>query len=164
MKEIFGLMLVKGVEIGVNRGDNAENILNQLNIRCLYLVDKWDNYEGLDTNRSQEINYQFVLERFKNNKKVKIIKSFSKDAVNQIDDDSLDFVYIDGNHLYDYVYQDIELWLPKLKELGVMAGHDILHKYGDVLNAVKDFCFKNNIYFYAEHPDWYFIKHNKGSE
>ena len=46
------------------------------------------------------------------------------DAVKDFDDESLDFVYIDGNHLYPAVKKDIDLWWPKVKAGGVMGGHD----------------------------------------
>ena len=41
-------------------------------------------------------------------------------------DESLDFVYIDANHAYDFVKQDIELWWPKVKKGGWLCGHDFL--------------------------------------
>ena len=42
------------------------------------------------------------------------------------EDESLDFVYIDANHAYDWVVQDIELWYPKVKKGGILWGHDYL--------------------------------------
>jgi hypothetical protein len=53
-----------------------------------------------------------------------LLKMFSSEAVNCIDDEMLDFVFIDGNHAYDYVKQDILLWRPKVKKGGVLSGHD----------------------------------------
>lgn len=43
------------------------------------------------------------------------------------DDNSLDFVWIDGNHDYEAVMDDITAWLPKLKTGGWMGGHDYNH-------------------------------------
>ncbi len=34
-----------GAEIGVKRGENAEDILNNLNIEALYLIDPWEVYD-----------------------------------------------------------------------------------------------------------------------
>ena len=49
---------------------------------------------------------------------------FSADAAKMVPDGSLDFVYIDGNHGYDAVLDDLMAWTPKVKEGGFIAGHD----------------------------------------
>ena len=69
----------------------------------------------------------------------------------------LDFIYIDGNHSYNYVYNDIDMYYKKVKPNGIMCGHDIFNII-DVFHAVKDWCSKNCILFRIELPDWYFIK------
>ena len=154
-KEVFNGRLVKGAEIGVARGRNAKNILSELNIDKLYLIDVWDIYEGIFVMWSLE-NYNQVLRKLGNEKRVEIIKDYSKNAVNHIKDNSLDFVYIDANHKYKYVYQDINLWYPKVKIGGIIGGHDVCKP--DVFNAIKDFCSLKNIKFQTEIPDWYFTK------
>lgn len=158
IKERFNGKLLTGAEIGVERGRNSENILNELNIEKLYLIDIWVNYEGIYIVWS-EMNYNQVLRKFKNDKRVEMIKDFSEVAVNNIEDNSLDFVYIDANHNFEYVYQDINLWFPKVKEGGVIGGHDVC--ISGVLQAVKEFCSKKNIKFQTEIPDWYFVKGSK---
>ena len=158
MKEKFNGKLVQGAEIGVERGRNSKCILNELNIRELYLIDVWDNYKEIYVVWSLE-NYNYVLRKFKDDKRVKIIKDFSEKAVNNIGDNSLDFIYIDANHNYKYVYQDITLWYPKIKDGGIIGGHDVC--IPDTLKAVKDFCNNKNIKFTIEIPDWYFIKPKK---
>jgi len=162
MKKRFDEKLLIGAEIGVERGRNSKCILKELNIEKLYLIDPWENYDEIEVNWSHmNNNYRHVQRIFENDKRVRIIKDLSENAVNHIEKDSLDFVYIDGNHSYKYVYQDLELWFNRVKEGGVIAGHDVFLNdgvLGGVLDAVKDFCYKNNIYFYVEHPDWYFKK------
>lgn len=158
MKKIFKNKLIEGAEIGVHKGLNSKNILKELNIRKIYLIDPWINYIEKNFKFSkQEENYNLVLEQFKNDKRIKIIKETSHNAIKYITDNSLDFVYIDGNHFYKHVYEDITLWFKKVKYGGIIAGHDIFNTT-DVLDAVKDFCCKNKIKFYIELPDWYFIK------
>ena len=154
MEEFFNEKLIKGCEIGVAQGNNSESILEHLNIERLYLIDIWDN----DDNKwlwSQH-SYKIVQKKFKNDLRIIIKKDFSKNAVKEIQDNSLDFIYIDGNHGYENVYQDISLWFSKLKVNGIIAGHDIC--LIGVRNAVSDFCSINNIKFIIEIPDWYFIK------
>lgn len=158
MKKKFNGKLVKGVEVGVNSGRNSKSILEELNVEKLYLVDIWNNYEEIDYVRSNiDRSYKSVLKKFRKDKRVRIIKDFSENAVKNMDDNSLDFVYIDANHTYNYVYQDIDLWFRKVKEGGIVAGHDVFN-CSEVLDAVKDFCSKNKIVFHIKLPDWYFIK------
>lgn len=56
---------------------------------------------------------------------VRAIKSPSHKAAELYEDRSLDFVYIDANHHYEFVKQDIKAWLPKVKKGRYFAGHDI---------------------------------------
>lgn len=157
MKKYFNQKFINGAEIGVDKGKNAKNILKELNIKKLYLIDAWFNYKEIQSNRPQKDNFKLVLKEFKNNEKVVIIKDFSKNAVKKILDNSLDFVYIDANHTYKYVYQDIKLWYPKIKKGGIIAGHDIYNCSG-VLKAVMIFCSEKRVKFKISIPDWYFIK------
>ena len=157
MQEKFHGRLVKGAELGVARAGNSKSILKELNIEKLYLIDVWENYKGTDGIWSNiDENHKYVLSILGNDKRVEIIKNFSNIAIKDIKDNSLDFVYVDANHKYNYAYEDIKLWFPKVKEGGIIGGHDVC--IPDVLKAVKDFCSEKNIKFTTEIPDWYFIK------
>ena len=71
--------------------------------------------------------YERVLERFETeiaDGVVVIHRSASADAAAQFEDASLDWVYVDGNHLYDYVWADLELFAPKIRPGGLLAGDD----------------------------------------
>jgi len=161
MRNYFGNHLVSGAEVGVLKGDNAVSILNELNIKKLYLIDIWDDYKDSDSRYKNKENYNIVLNKFKRDKKVEIVKGFSKKGSERIENNSLDFVYIDGNHKYKYVYNDMVCWYPKIREGGILAGHDVFN-FIDVFKAVKDYCSKNRIVFKIELPDWYLIKNNGG--
>ncbi len=187
LKKKYGNTGLVGAEIGVRRGDNAQNILEELNIEKLYLIDIWDliptdkTEEGHSLRHRDHINlqecyefsfkrnyhsakdnYNYILNKFKDNKKIEIIKDFSNVAVEQFNDNSLDFVYIDANHSYKKVLEDISIWAKKVKTNGVIGGHDT--HLVDVLQAVIDYSIKHGQHLIIEHPDWYFIKHNKGNE
>ena len=78
-----------------------------------------------------------------NNLKVKFHQAYSEIFVHTVDDDSLDVVYIDGDHSYGSVLQDINLWYPKIKQNGFLCGHDYDPNHPGVIKAVFDFLAKN---------------------
>lgn len=53
--------------------------------------------------------------------------------------ESLDFVFLDGCHLYEEVRRDLESWYPKLRAGGVLAGHDYTPAWPGVVRAVEEF-------------------------
>jgi predicted O-methyltransferase YrrM len=53
-----------------------------------------------------------------------IIRKTSMDAVKDFVDNSLDFVYIDGNHKFEYVVNDLAEWSKKVRPGGIVSGHD----------------------------------------
>jgi len=106
----------KGLEIGTWLGASA-NIFAPI-FKTFYCVDGW---WGDPTTPEVYHGCTFNL-RFNDN--INFIEKISEDAATKFEDDSLDFVYIDGDHRPEFVKQDIELWLPKLKKGGIIAGHD----------------------------------------
>lgn len=66
-----------------------------------------------------------------------MIRALSHEVADLFADESLDYVYIDGNHAYDYVKLDLETWYPKLKKGGILAGHDYISMnwYADNIGA-----------------------------
>ncbi len=87
--------------------------------------------------------------------KVFFIKKFSDDAVNDIPKD-MDFIYIDGNHDWEYVKSDIENYFKKVRIGGILAGHDI--NIPDVLKAVIEFTNKHKLKFVIMKDDWVISK------
>ena len=70
-----------------------------------------------------------------------IIRKPSLQAVEYIEDNSLDFVFIDADHSYEGCKADIQAWLPKLKPGGLLSGHDYDHpELPGVKQAVDEFC------------------------
>lgn len=77
-----------------------------------------------------------VIDTFPN--RTKLLRMTSDEAVGLIENDSLDFVFIDGLHTYDQVKKDCINFFPKVKKGGVFAGHDFTI-IDDVNRAVKEF-------------------------
>lgn len=70
------------------------------------------------------------------------IRAKSEDCASLYENESLDFVFIDGNHEYEYVYKDIAMYLPKIKPGGFIGGDDwhyepIKRAVGELLGEVK---------------------------
>ena len=140
-----------GAEIGVNTGVTTEHWLQNLKIQKLYAVDPWLPYDGSSagtthpTEQMAEGHYRETLQRiapFKN--KVVILKMTSEEAAKQVQDDELDWVFIDANHAYEFCLPDMRLWWPKVKPGGIFAGHDYSH--GDVNRALGEFCAEVNAF------------------
>lgn len=66
------------------------------------------------------------------------MKMTSEQASKCFPDESLDFVFLDADHSYQAVKKDIELWLPKVKVGGVLAGHDFCVAWPGVIQAVDE--------------------------
>jgi predicted O-methyltransferase YrrM len=118
-----------GAEIGTYSGSFAIT-MSVNNPDCkLYCIDAWATYEGLnDYTDADYLNdiYQLVTQRLSKYKDIEIIRELSMDAVKRFEDESLDFVYIDANHEFPYVAEDIFYWAKKVKPGGIVAGHDYL--------------------------------------
>lgn len=121
----------KGAEIGTFKGEYSKEILKNWTGK-LYLVDVWRELDTEDYNdMSNQKEYLSIINECCNNIKNNedrcfMIRSDSENASELFDDESLDFVYIDANHKYEYVKQDISLWFPKVRKGGIVAGHDYL--------------------------------------
>jgi len=117
-KVLEGRKDIVGVEVGVDQGTHALEMLTLWKeIKTLHLVDdyssrSWDHYgdarDKLGVFKDKTIWYL----------------AKSEEAVMLFDDKSLDFAYIDASHYHDDVLADCIKWWPKVKDNGVLCGHD----------------------------------------
>jgi hypothetical protein len=146
-----------GVEIGTGFGENALSLLRELSIERLYCIDPFFPYLDGD-DKPQTIYLQSsepTLKRLLKFKNVTFIRKFSSEACEDIPE-NVDFVYIDGNHSYDYVLADLRNYYPLIHEKGIIAGHDVF--WSSVHKALDDFCRDNKIRPFVLPPDWTIIK------
>lgn len=125
-------------EIGVWNGGFSENIIRITQPSELVLIDPWDLVaETQDDTKTHAKHsdasamrsmYEHVSETFADNSNVTIRRGFSADVLESYPDDYFDWVYIDGNHLYDFVRADLKLSFSKVKSGGVIAGDDFFWK------------------------------------
>ncbi len=125
----------RGVEIGTHRGEFLIENLRDWQCEKFSCVDPWHNAAeyveqakflwGGATSRNED------LEEARRNlapyaPRVEFIQQTSIETAHAFDDASLDFVHVDGDHSRDAVKLDLQLWWPKLKAGGLLAGHDIV--------------------------------------
>jgi hypothetical protein len=114
-----------GVEVGVFKGEYTE-VLAKSGLK-IYGVDPWRQYGGYDSNRGQpwlDELYNTAKTRLDRYKNVSLIRKTSMEAVESFAENSIDFVYIDGNHQFRYIAEDIVEWGIRVKPGGIICGHD----------------------------------------
>ena len=113
-------------------------ILSEINV-----IETIKFNESFNNNSIEDIQkWNKVEEEFKNNTRffnnVNLIKDYSHNVSTIFADKSVDLVYIDGDHSYQAVNKDIELYLPKIKQGGILAGHDYSKSWPGVVKAVDE--------------------------
>jgi predicted O-methyltransferase YrrM len=119
---MFGRMgFSVGAEIGVCAGKFSRDILSLMPNVTLYSVDRWLLSSG-------EFARQLYEEAVGNLREFgcrsKIVIGSSPAVSSEFADGSLDFAYIDADHLYESAAKDLEAWWPKIRSGGILSGHD----------------------------------------
>src|SRR3989344_5136205 len=116
-----------GAEIGVEKGKFAE-ILCRGGLK-IYAIDPWLQYPDFTHPKGQKrLDAQYEhAKRILAQYDCTILRKTSMEALSDFKDESLDFVYIDGNHHFKYVAQDICEWSKKVKKGGIISGHDYFY-------------------------------------
>ena len=137
------------IEVGVARGKSSEPVLKSITDPDFkyYGVDPYISYDEYsnDTNSIPEKikeNYELAMENTFSDPRTTLIRKFSKEASEEFEDGSIDMIFIDANHTYPFVKEDIQLWYPKVKSGGIFSGHDYSPRLfrGAVKKAVDEFC------------------------
>lgn len=150
-----------GCEIGLAEGFTTEYLLNSNDSLILYGIDPFENYvdwNGYNLNERDIVGKQFLKRTEKFGNRLIFIRKYSDDAVNDIPDNSLDFIFIDGLHTYDQLTKDMKNYYPKVKSGGIFSGHDYtLIKC--ITDAVNDFAeLKGKKVLTTECDVWYWYK------
>lgn len=148
-----------GLELGVFEAQSFCSLLqNCPNIKTLYGVDSWQPYadclkEPYDGKpayiidpKSIEIIKFMAFHSIKHSgykEKAIILEKDSKEALNDIPDDSLDFIFLDTYMTYEQAYNDVNEWYPKVKNGGLFMGHD--SSSSAIMKVILDFRKKYNI-------------------
>lgn len=115
-----------GAEVGVAGGRYSQVLCERISDLKLFCVDPWDkskyNRRG-GPSEQHYTNYDLTKERLQGYDYT-MIRAISMDGVKFFEDSSLDFVYIDANHDFDFVMEDLVHWTRKVKKGGIVSGHD----------------------------------------
>jgi predicted O-methyltransferase YrrM len=158
IKKLTGNLI--GCEIGVCHGFTTEYFLKNIpNIKKIYAIDPYPTFIDwsgvrLTEERQQETKNR-CAKRLSSYSNVELVYSTSSDFVNNIKDNELDFIFIDGDHSYEATLEDIKNYWPKVKIGGVFAGHDIY--LSSVKRAIQEF-FKNKQINFLENSAWFLKK------
>lgn len=151
------------IEVGVFGGGSLlefHKIIN--NNKCkMYGVDKWDNQKMMNgieehlwnKNHWQEyINIQRscyetlckIIETYNYNiKLIKLEEKGIETVYDNFEENSIDFIHIDGDHSYKSVTADCKTYLKKMKKGGVMLFDD--WNWSETKKAITDFSKSNNL-------------------
>lgn len=157
------------VEIGTDSGSFAEFILTNTRCSTLYCIDPYTPYEDYhDAINNVTGDWLFAKTQKRLavfGDRVKFVRQFSTLASIGFPH-NIDLLYIDGNHRYSFVMDDLTVWYPKVKEGGIIVGDDAVDTddskrdsegnvfiewspgcYGSYgcLKAFRDFCGARNI-------------------
>ena len=166
-KRFDGKKNIIGAEVGVFKGKMSINLLESMpELKLLYLVDRWKKYRDKEAKNDPsgkitlfdkkfwDVTYKRFLKSILPYKdRVKIIRSSSRKAAELVDDNLLDFVFIDGDHSYEGVKSDIKSWSKKVKKGGYICGHD--YTRAGVNKAVNEFFDKIEI---DDDKTWFYKK------
>jgi hypothetical protein len=140
---------IVGCEIGVCHGENFCHMLEECNnIIKLIGIDPYIAYNDFAGSVESDMTNNFKETTFKNieiidaGDRAEIRIMTSDDAVSTIEDNFLDFIFIDGNHSQDYIHRDLRNYYGKVKTGGIFAGHDysMSSVNGELKEFLKEIC------------------------
>ena len=149
LSTIYDNAVNKGLvlEIGCWRGKTTSVLACA---KKVIVIDSWDfntavgGHEKVYKEMSEDIN---IFEDFKSNtsafNNIEIIKGKSKEVYNQVVDNSIDFIVLDGSHFYIDVKNDLNAYFSKLKNDGIIFCHD--YEDGEVKKAIDEFVMERNL-------------------
>ena len=147
------------IEIGSYMGESTMLFASSQLFNKIYAIDPYigdEPFNSLSNTTWKDVKEQFNINtRFFNN--IELIQEYSQYTVSKFENKSIDFIYIDANHTYESVKNDLQLYLPKLKSNSVIAGHDYCDiKWPGVIKAVNEVLGKPNKVY--QDSSWIYVK------
>jgi glycosyltransferase involved in cell wall biosynthesis/predicted O-methyltransferase YrrM len=161
--------LRKGIEVGVAFGTNSIYLLENTPIMKLISIDPYREFSTSQYNdgmnfeqKKHDVLFQIVQHRLASfGNRSELLRKTSIEASEHFEDEEFDFVYIDGNHSYESVKKDLEVWWLKIRPGGFLAGDDFCHpNHPGVTKAVNEFAKEKEVIIHRKEgvPHLYWIK------
>lgn len=142
-------------EIGVFEGTFSKQLYSAIAPSVLFMIDVFEgqcpsgNEDGNNVvTRNMDDVYRELQAYVQDKPALQLCKGRSADILASLPDDSLDMIYVDGDHSYSGCKQDLTLAYSKVKAGGWIMGHDYemnmmkartRYEFG-VKQAVDEFC------------------------
>ena len=132
LREVLNATNVKTIaEVGVWKGDFAKEILEHCEkLEKYYMIDPWATLPdwnkpfNVDTKMFEDVYAEAMSKVAFASEKVVVLRGRTKEVIEKIPEESLDFAYIDGDHTLRGITIDLIRLLPKIKKNGLIAGDD----------------------------------------
>jgi len=130
-----------GIEIGTRRGDSALHWCKAIPGLKLTCVDPYvPYYQDSDADSVEKIYKEVQHNIAQSGYNIDLCRMSSHEAVSRFADESVDFVYIDGDHRFDAVMMDLLQYVPKVKRNGIIVLHDYFRGWEcGVVDAVDSY-------------------------
>jgi predicted O-methyltransferase YrrM len=169
------------LEVGVAYGYHAEHLLDthkdlqsyigidpyisQYDAKDIFCSDVHKMFKGVSVQDSMDKLYTAVDEMLQSKKaagkETVLHRSTSTEVAKNLANDSIDFIFVDGSHLYQDVLLDLHTLWPKVSKGGILCGDDF-KTWPDVARAVKEFSDRETIpyqlEYQADYPIYVFRK------
>ena len=137
-------------EVGVWQGQASYFLHQFFPSAHLYLIDPWkptekyfkEGHPPSVIHEKYDAAFKNVQQLFQSSPRVTILRKTSLEALSDVPE-GIDLAFIDGDHSYEAVKQDIQAWGKKVRHGGVLSGHDYHSNYPGVIQAVDE-CFGTN--------------------
>lgn len=155
------------VEVGTHLGEFAHSFLAAWRGRRLWCVDPWKNLPGyvdvIAERPDREADFLECRNRLAEfGDRCSLLRATSAEAATFLASEPLDFVYLDADHSYEAINEDLRLWWPLVKNGGVLAGHDLNNDWAHTVGrAVREFCHSRKLTCFVvpgAMESWYVFK------
>ncbi len=147
----FGPRAVKAVEVGVDRGTNADVALTEWPAHGALHLTLVEINPDLRPVIEESLTHHGADERWA------LLVGDSAEVAASFPDGHFDFVYIDDDHSLSGALRSIRAWLPKLRRGGILGGHDHA-EIQEVRQAVEVAVREAGGILHVSEQDWWFVK------
>lgn len=152
---------IVGIEIGCDEAVTTEFLVRNLPDLHLHSIDPYCEYRDWNGTIVAERTdvYNLAMDRMRPySDRFTMHKKLSSECVSDFEDNSLDFIFVDGIHTYDGVKEDCLNYYSKVKPGGIFSGHDF-SMIPDVNRAVNEFASSLGKQIMTTEVDvWYWYK------